>query len=222
MTHQNKVRFTIDNGEVYIFDSNENTTVNSILVKDVLPHEIDDLKRWMDDEPLGKIWNEASILERILNAVLRPTIEAEGSQELVSLNEIRQQLEMILDQDELKSQSLQILEETFDDELENELWDDPIAQCIEHAILCWEFEGLLDPVYETPYGDDRLGKLAGAKLTKVGRIVQSLLYEDRWTDITIGNGPYTINRSTKQLTPEMRERIMDAFHPGVPLKSLRF
>ena len=76
----------------------------------------------------------------------------------------------------------------------------------------------------------RSGKLAGAKLTKVGRIVRALLYEDRWTDITIGDGPYTINRPTKQptkkdrrkLTESMKQEIRDAMHPGVPLKSLQF
>lgn len=219
MTYQD-VRVTVNDGKVYVLDSSPETRVASILVEDLLPHECDDLERWMDNDSLQKVWNDVSIIERIFNSILQLTIESEDGRELVSVNELRHELEKTLNQDELKSQSLEILEETFADELEDELWDDPIAQCIEHTILVLEFMGALDPVYETPYGDDRLGKLAGTKLTKVGRIVRALLYEDRWTDITIGDGPYTTNRSSKRkrITPDMEKQILDAFHPGVPLQ----
>lgn len=223
MTHQKSdqtVQVTVNDGKVYILDSSPEITVASILIEDLLPHECDNLKLWMNNDSLQKVWNDVSIIERIFNSVLQLTNEAKGGQELVSLNELRRELELVLNQDELKSQSLEILEETFADELENELQDDPIAQCIEHTVLVLEFMGVLDPVYETPYGDDNLGKLAGTKLTKVGRVIRALLYEDRWT----------INRPTKQptkkarrkLTESMKQEIRDAMHPGVPLKSLRF
>lgn len=225
MTTQNvdqTVRVEVKGNEVYVYDNSPNTTVTSVLVENVLPHEMDDLKHWMNDESLKKVWNQASIIEQLFNTVIELSIEAKGGQELVSLNEMRRQLEVTHTQDELERKTLEILEETFGEELEAELEEDAVGQCIEHIVLVLEFTGVLDPVYETPYGEDALGKLAGAKLTKVGRVIRALLYEDRWETITIGDGPYTLrrfpnqtaNKKPRRLTEDMKQNILDAMNNG--------
>ena len=95
------VRVEVKGSEVYVYDNSPNTTVTSVLVENVLPHEMDDLKLWMNDESIKKVWNQVSIIEQLFNSVIELTIEAEGGQELVSLNEMRRQLEVTHTQDEL-------------------------------------------------------------------------------------------------------------------------
>lgn len=171
MTYQNRVNLTCNDGQIYV-KQNDEIEKKTILVVDPLPHELDELKEYLIDETLNKFWNDASIIECIFNNI---ALDEDGA-EIVSLDKIRDRLEEDLeDPPELVSKCLQSLEEIFDIQ-KTQISTDPVAQCIRETVSRLNTMGLLNKVYEAP--SNLLKSLMGAKLSKVGRVISTLLYHN--------------------------------------------
>ena len=146
----------------------------TITVNGVTDVDVDSLKQFVNDEALDKFYNSASIIEQVYNIV---ALDERGAK-IVSIDEIIDWLKAEIKPESLDRQVRQILWETFGDD-ESEYEDDLLRQCVDHIVSVLEFVGVFMAVHYRPYGEDRLGVLAGASLDLVGRTIFEVLYGDK-------------------------------------------